>query len=141
MTVRGPKFARTHPDNQNDFDDALGPAIKSLTIVAVSARWAPATSDRLTPYGLRLRGKASLVSDTDCRPQFAVNQKPSYHHKQHHDNGSAFPPRGGLFRRSDVASSQPRDPCAKGAPNFFGEFWDASHELREGDRYIAPGWP
>jgi hypothetical protein len=131
MTVRGPKFARTHPDNQNDFDDALGPAIKSLTIVAVSARWAPATSDRLTPYGLRLRGKASLVSDTDCRPQFAVNQKPSYHHKHYQDNRSAFPARRGVFRRSDVVLRHCSDPSAKGEQNFFSQLWNASHELRE----------
>ena len=131
MTVRRPKFARTHPDYQNDFDDALGPAIKSLIIVAASARWTPATSDRLAPYGLHLRGKPSLVSDTDCRPQFAVNQKPSYHHKHYQDNRSAFPARRGVFRRSDVVLRHCSDPSAKGAQNFFGQLWNASHELRE----------
>jgi hypothetical protein len=43
MTVRRPKFLRTHPGYQSDFQDAVGPAFKSLVIVAVSAGWAPAT--------------------------------------------------------------------------------------------------
>jgi hypothetical protein len=43
MTVRAPKLPRTHPDYQNDFEDSAAPAFKSLTIVAVSAGWVPAT--------------------------------------------------------------------------------------------------
>ena len=40
---RRPKFPRTHPRYQGDFENAVGPAFKSLIIVAVSAGWAPAT--------------------------------------------------------------------------------------------------
>ena len=43
MTVRRPQLLRTHPGYQSDFKDAVGPAFKSLIIVAVSAGWAPAT--------------------------------------------------------------------------------------------------
>jgi hypothetical protein len=40
---RRPKFPRTHPGYQGDFENAVGPAFKSLMIVPVSAGWAPAT--------------------------------------------------------------------------------------------------
>jgi hypothetical protein len=43
MTVRRPKFPRTDPRYQGDFEDAVGPAFKSLIIVAASAGWATAT--------------------------------------------------------------------------------------------------
>ena len=43
MTVRRPKFPRTHPRYQGDFENAVEPAFKSLIIVAVSAGWAPST--------------------------------------------------------------------------------------------------
>ena len=43
MTVRRPRLLRTQPGYQSDFEDAVGPAFKSLIIVAVWAGWAPAT--------------------------------------------------------------------------------------------------
>jgi hypothetical protein len=43
MTVRRPKFPRSHAHYQADFEEAALPAIRSLIAVAVSAGWAPDT--------------------------------------------------------------------------------------------------
>jgi hypothetical protein len=44
MTVRRPRLLRTQPGYQSDFEDAVGPAFKSLIIVAV---WADGHQRRL----------------------------------------------------------------------------------------------